>query len=157
MRAALAERQVFVRRAGKVDAEGGVKGVCIAVAAEEPIQNLVALFHRLAMHVEIACGGAAEIDRRGGPADDLVGHGVIHSAGLDLRQKFGLVTLGMNPGGDGIAGRVIARRHHQTEQVAKLMVRHGGAIGAGGEDHVQDARCVARRSLSRHQILGIDI
>ena len=108
------------------------------------------------MHLEIARRGPAEIGRGRSPADDFVRHGVIHRPALDLRQKFGLMRQRLYARRDGIACRVIARRHDQAKEVAKLVFRQNRSIRPRLQDQVQHPRRIPRRGFPLHQIARID-
>ena len=157
MRTPLTKRQMAVVLAGKVDAVRVGEGGIIAIAADEPVKHFVARANLFAVIVEITRGGAAEIQGRGGPADDFIRGGIPDRARLQLRQQFGLMGKCLNPGGDGIAGCVVACSHHQAEQIAEFVFGHHSAVWAGLQNHVQDAVRIARSGLFAHQIFGINV
>lgn len=73
---ALPERNLAVRGASEVNPERRRKGGFVTIPAGKPVENLFASLHDLAVKIEIACGGAAEIAGWAGATDYLIGHGV---------------------------------------------------------------------------------
>ena len=62
---------------------------------------------------------------------------------------------GLNAGGNGIAGGVISGGHQKAKEIAEFKFRHHLTVGAGLQDHVQHAACIARSVFTGHQVLGI--
>ena len=147
----------------------------VEVAGDEPDEDLVAGLDRRAAELGVAEGGAAEVHGHGAPAQHLFDRGREKRRSVAQPSQLGRpLQQREHSGGNRVAGRVVAGRHQQGEEVLELVVGERRAVARRPEEqrnHVVGRVLAAPAGLfrgvgeqleadaaaERHQAIGLGI